>query len=168
MTTPLERDLHLVVDDEPEPEDRPDEEGQVDTDLESLRDEFVDAFNARDLDSLLALVADDVEVPDVHGDGALALGREIADIWERSQGVLLTRGVCDDEPVAVAWLPDDDGSWSRRALVSFAAEDGQLVVIEIVDDADDLERVASEEPDAGEFEQGADWTEWTDGVPPLA
>src|SRR5687767_14078091 len=95
-----------------------------DADLEALRDEFVDAFNARDLDALLALAADDVECPDIHGDGAAALAEELSAIWERSPGVILTRGFLDGEACALGWLPDEEGCWSRAALVTFAGEQG--------------------------------------------
>lgn len=40
-----------------------------DADLEALRNAFVEAFNARDLETILELVADDVETPDIPGRG---------------------------------------------------------------------------------------------------
>jgi hypothetical protein len=50
-------------------------------DLESLRDAFVEAFNARDLDAIFELVADDVETPDILGQGRDALRDELEAIW---------------------------------------------------------------------------------------
>ncbi|MGH7606457.1 MAG: hypothetical protein ACREME_03875, partial [Gemmatimonadales bacterium] len=52
-----------------------------DGDLESLRDEFVDAFNARDLDALLDLVHKDVETPASGGDGARDFAEQVGVIW---------------------------------------------------------------------------------------
>ena len=96
-----------------------------DSDLESLRSEFVAGFNARDLDAVLAVVASDVECPDRQASGARELAVELAAIWDRSPGALLTPALLDGTPCAVAWLPDA-GSWCRAALVCFDAEDGLL------------------------------------------
>ena len=133
------------------------------TDLETLRDEFVDAFNARDLDAVLTLVHADVECPDIHGDGADALSEELSAIWERSPAAMLTRAFLDAEPCAVAWLPDEDGCWSRAALVSFAGDDGLLSVVSLPDDADALDRAEADDPVGEEQEEGADWREWDSG-----
>lgn len=134
-----------------------------DSDLETLRDEFVEGFNARDLDTLLSLVADEVEVPDLPGDGAAVFAEELEAIWERSPGAFLTRGFLDGAACAVAWLPDEEGCWSRAALVTFAAEDGLLSVVELPDDADGLDRAEAEDPTGEEIEEWSDWTEWESG-----
>ncbi len=161
---PLEPDLHLVD------EDPADDGGDtaaarpVDADVENLRDEFVEAFNARDLEALQALVSDDVDVPDALGDGPDALADELEAIWARSPGALLTRGLLDDAAVAVAWLPDEEDGWSRAALVCFDADDGLLSCVELCDDPDALDRVVCEDPDRDDVAEGADWREWEDGV----
>jgi hypothetical protein len=166
MSVAPEEGLHLVsatdiaLDDEQEARPRPD--GVAD--LETLRDEFVDAFNARDLDALIALARPDVECPDIHGDGVAALAEEVSAIWERSPAALLTRGFLDDDPCAVAWLPDEEGCWSRAALVSFVGDDGLLSVVSLPDDADALDRAEAEDPDGEEQEEGADWAEWDSGA----
>lgn len=135
-----------------------------DSELEALRDEFVDAFNARDLEALLALVSADVECPDLSSEGAPALIEEVDSIWERSPGALLTRGFLDDEPVAVGWLPDEDGCWTRAALVCFDATDGLLCSVAMPDDADALERAEAEDPAGDEVEEWADWSTWESGA----
>lgn len=134
-----------------------------DSDLEALRDEFVEGFNARDLDTMLSLVADEVEIPDLPGDGAAVFAEELEAIWERSPGAFLTRGFLDGAACAVAWLPDEEGCWSRAALVTFAAEDGLLSVVELPDDADGLDRAEAEDPTGEEIEEWSDWTEWESG-----
>jgi len=133
------------------------------TDLETLRDEFVEAYNARDLDVLLSLAAEDVECPDTHGDGVQALAEEISSIWERSPAAFLTRGFLDGEPCAVGWLPDEEGCWSRAALVTFAGDNGLLSVVSLPDDIDSLERAEAEDPSGEEQDEGTDWSEWDSG-----
>lgn len=139
-----------------------------DEDLESLRDAFVDAFNARDLDALLTLVHDEVECPDITGDGQEALAEEIESIWERSPGAILTRAFLDGTPCAVGWLPDEDGCWSRAALVTLDAEDGALTVVALPEDADALDRVEADDPTGEELEEWADWAEWDRGEETVA
>lgn len=151
-----------VVEDADERRDRSDD-GAVDTDLESLRDEFIDGFNERDLDALLSVVAPDVECPDIAGDGAADLAEEVAAIWERSPGALLTRALLDGSPCAVAWLPDEDGCWSRAALVCFDREGSLLSLVAVPDDADALDRAEAEEPTGEQLEEWQDWSEWDRG-----
>ena len=137
--------------------------GEAGTDLETLRDEFVDAFNARDLDAVLSLAHQDVECPDIHGDGASALAEELSAIWERSPVTLLTRAFLDGAPCAVAWLPDEEGCWARAALVCFDAADGLLSLVTLPEDADALDRAEAEDPDGEELPEGVDWPEWERG-----
>lgn len=139
------------------------DDGPADGDLETLRDEFVDGFNARDLDVLLALVRSDVEIPDLAGDGATVLAEELEAIWERNPGAILTRAFLDGAPAAVAWLPDEDGCWSRAALVCFASEDGLLSLVMMPEDADGLDRAEAEDPTGEELDEWSDWTEWEQG-----
>jgi hypothetical protein len=133
-----------------------------DVDLETLRDAFVEAFNARDLDAIFDLVSDNVET-DRTGEGRDLLAEELQAIWERSPGVLLTRALLDGRPSAVAWLPDESGRWSRSTLVSFDDEQGRLVLIEMPDDADALERAVTEDPSGEPLEEEQDWAEWDRG-----
>lgn len=165
MTVAPEEGLRLVADSDLDLDDDTTAQPLLDgvTDLETLRDEFVDAFNARDLDALVALAREDVECPDIHGDGVAALSEEVGAIWERSPGAILTRGFLDTEPCAVGWLPDEEGCWSRAALVTFAGEDGLLSVVSLPDDADALDRADAEDPTGEEMEEGADWGEWDSG-----
>lgn len=132
-------------------------------DLETLRDEFVAGFNARDIDAITGVVGVDVETPDVVGDGVEVLADEIHAIWERSPGAILTRAFLDDSPCAVAWLPDEDGCWSRAALVCFDAEAGVLSLVSVPDDADALDRADAEDPGGEELDEWSDWSEWDSG-----
>ena len=165
MSVAPEEGLHLVesVDLDAEEERQGEPHGGAGTDLETLRDEFVDAFNARDLDAVLALAREDVECPDIHGDGAAALAEELSAIWERSPVAILTRAFLDGAPCAVGWLPDEEGYWARAALVCFDAADGLLSLVTLPDDADALDRAEAEDPDGEEVPEGVDWAEWDRG-----
>ncbi|MDQ3452534.1 MAG: hypothetical protein M3493_07535 [Actinomycetota bacterium] len=170
---PTEEGLNVVdVDDEVDSDDRdrPATEwsGGGPDDLESLRDEFVEGFNARDLDALLALAHPEIDCPDRAGDGAALFADELQSIWERSPGAILTRAFLDETPCAVAWLPDEDGCWSRAAMVCLDAEDGVLTLLELPDDADALDRAEAEDPTGEDVEEGSDWAEWDSGAETVA
>jgi hypothetical protein len=134
-----------------------------DTDLEALRDEFVDAFNARDLDAVLAIVGDDVETPDLGGEGVATLTDELTGIWSRWPGAMLTRAFLDAQPCAVAWLPGEDGCWCRAALVCLDADAGLLTVVSVPDDADALDRADADDPSGNELDEWDDWGQWDRG-----
>lgn len=135
-----------------------------DADLESLRNTFVEAFNAKDLDAILGLVTDDVETPDVSGDGPAALAEELQAIWERSPGAVLTHAMIEDAPAAVAWLPEDDGvGWYRVAIFTFDGDRGRLTVVEMPDDDWALESAVAEDPTGDPVAEELDWSEWDRG-----
>lgn len=162
---PIEDGLEVVVergDDDGDGDDRVDER-PLDLELTALRDAFVDTFNGRDLDGLIALVAEDVDCPDVPGNGAEVLAEEVEGIWERSPGAVLTAATLDDRSCAVAWLPDEEGCWSRVALVCLDAADTQITVVAMPDDADGLDRADCDEPVGDELDEWLDWAEWDRG-----
>jgi hypothetical protein len=168
--SPLDDGLRIVGSDEPDDleaaadeDGRPPAETNGDADLENLRDEFVDGFNARDLEALMVLVHANVECPDIAGDGAAVLAEELESLWERSPGAMLTRGFLDGAPCGIAWVPDEDGCWIRAGLVCFDADDGLLSLVSLPDDADALERAEGEEPTGEELEEWSDWGEWERG-----
>jgi hypothetical protein len=168
---PMEEGLHVVndTDEDADHEALAAEDGaaepasSTDGDLETLRDAFVEGFNGRDLDAILTVVSDDVETPDAPGDGAANLAEEIESIWERSPEAFLTRGFLDDTAVAVAWRPDEDGVWTRVALVCFDSADGLLTLVALPEDVDGLERAVTEDPTGEQLDEWADWAEWDRG-----
>lgn len=171
-TSPREDDLRVVDPDRPEAPGAADEDGRGPrsdgfADVETLRDEFVAGFNARDIEAIFGIVGANVETPDVAGDGAENLADELHAIWERSPGALLTRAFLEDSPCAVAWLPDEDGCWSRAALVCFDADGGLLSLVSVADDADALDRAHAEDPGGEELEEWSDWGEWDSGAETL-
>jgi hypothetical protein len=127
-------------------------------------DELVAAFNARDLDDLLALVASDGEAPGLLGYDRANLPAAVTDLWHRRPTVVVTRGELaeDGGPCGVLW--EHDGSdWWRLALVSVDdIHDGVVGVLEFADDPDLVDRVVTEKPDE-ELVEGARWQEWEEG-----
>ncbi len=168
MTVTPEDGLRLVVSPEPDVDRERPRLLEPAVELEALRDEFVDAFNARDLDAVLALVRENVECPDVHGNGAAALADELVSVWERSPGAILTRAFLDGLPCATAWLPDEEGCWARAALVCFDVSGGLLSLVEIPDDIDALERAEADDPAGEEIVEEADWAQWESGEATVA
>lgn len=173
MSAAPEDGLHVVDGVEPSGEALEDgadrERLPVDGDLESLRDAFVDGFNCRDLDALLGIVRADVECPDVPGaTGSEAFAEELQSIWERSPEAFLTRAFLDDVPVAVAWRPDEDGRWTRVALVCFDVHESLLSLVALPDDADALDRADVDEPSEAQLEEWDDWAEWDRGEETVA
>lgn len=163
LSVRVEADADAVDDDAAEAPDG--ERPAGDSDHEDLRDEFVGAFNARDLDAVLGVVRADVECPDRGVHDAHELADELSAIWARSPGALLTRGFIDGEPCAVAWLPDEDGCWTRAALVRLgvAGLGSRRPLIDVVglpDDPDSLDRVEADDPDGEELDEGSAWAEW--------
>lgn len=137
-----------------------DHEGNGEADV---LDELVAAFNGRDLDDLLALVANDGEAPGLLGYDRANLPEAVADLWTRRPTVLVTRGELDGAAAGVLW--EHDGTdWWRLALVSVDdVRDGCVGVLEFADDPDLVERVVTEAPDE-DLVEGARWQEWDEGV----
>jgi hypothetical protein len=136
-----------------------------DADLETLRNAFVEAYNARDLDSILELVSTDAELPDISGDGRDALAEELQAVWQRSPVVVLTHASVENAPVAVAWLPDEHGRWTRSGLMTFDGDQGRLTVVEMPDDAAALELALAEDPIGDVLDEELDWSQWDRGEP---
>jgi hypothetical protein len=136
-----------------------------DADLETLRNAFVEAYNARDLDTILELVSTDVELPGIGGDGPDALAEELQAVWERSPIVVLTHARVEEIPAAVAWLPDEHGHWNRVGLMTFDGDGGRLAVVEMPDDAEALQLALAEDPIGDVVDEEYDWSEWERGEP---
>lgn len=136
-----------------------------DAGVETLRSAFVETFNARDLDALLDLVAEDAELPDTVGEGRGAIAEELGAIWERSPMVVLTDAQIDGSPAAVAWLPDEHGRWTRVALATFDSHDGLLTVVDLVDDPEALRVALADGPAGDVVDEELDWSTWDQGAP---
>lgn len=143
-------------------EEDQDSAGHVSVLHDDLLDALNEAFNARDLEGVLDVLADDVELPGLAGD-RLELPERIEDLWERRPTSLLTRAVNGDEGIAVLWEIGDEGRWWPLATVHVDdVDDGRAGVLEFSDDVSLLDELAPEMPD-GDLDEGARWHEWTDG-----
>lgn len=152
--------------------DEPDED-LLDDDLDAgLRDdaeadaldEVAEAFNARDLDRLLEVVAADGEAPGLLGYDRANLPAAIEDLWLRRPNAFMTRGRTPSEDVAVLWEHDGADWWKVAAVHVDDVTDGQVGVIEFSEDGDLLEHAECEPPSIEDMEQGSLWSEWEEGA----
>jgi hypothetical protein len=126
-------------------------------------DAIAEAFNARDLEALLDVVAPDGEAPGILGYDVDNLPRAIEDLWHRRPSICLTRGSAGTEHVGVLWEYDGRAWWRLAAVHVDDVEDGHVGVIEFSDDTTLLEQINSPTPD-DELEEGALWEEWAEGA----
>lgn len=134
-----------------------------DESLSDALDAFLEAFNARDLDTLLETVAEDVEVPGL-GYDLDNFPEALEDLWERRPSALLTRGRLEDgRCLAVVWELGTEGWWRVGVVHVDDPVDGRLGVVEFNDDPAVLEQVITDPPD-GDLEEGSRWEEWEEGV----
>jgi hypothetical protein len=114
----------------------------VATNDSDLIDEFIEFFNARDLDSIGTMLASDVEAEFVHSIGSAGALVGLEDLFMREPLVLLTRGDADGDALAVVWHPSGEGHQTVGYLAfEFTDDDpGELTRIEYLDElnADDL------------------------------
>jgi hypothetical protein len=134
---------------------------EIDTDVV---DSLAEAFNARDLDALLEIVAADGEVPGLLGGDRDNLGDVIESLWHRRPSCCITRGRVNDEVVGVLWEHDGTAWWALAVVhVDDVDEDGRVGVLEFSDDASLLDEVEADGPDQ-DLEEGARWVEWEEGA----
>ena len=133
------------------------------TELTNCIEAFVDAFNARDLDGVLELTAEDCEAPGL-GNDVDHFPEAVEDLWERRPSIIATLGTLSDGPVGVAWELGEDELWWPVATLHFSdVEDGRAGVIAFSTDQQLLEAVESDPPD-GDIEEGMRWSEWDEGA----
>lgn len=126
-------------------------------------DAFAEAYNARDLEALLELMAEDGEMPGL-GNDLDHLPEAVEDLWERRPSTVVTRGELDGQILAVMWELGDGGRWWRVATLHFDdCGDGQIGVVEFSDDPGILEVVQTDPPDA-DLDEGSRWEEWAEGA----
>ena len=134
---------------------------------EAAVDEFVDYFNARDLDGIVELVDPEVTSGFFGTSGSADLIQGLSELLLDYPGIILTRGEVGPEPVAVAWIPTNNHSYSRMGYFAFAFNDdddgGALVEHIEYNDVADEEGLLAEEPDAAEMAEWEDWDEWDSG-----
>lgn len=162
VVAPGEYGFHLDdPDDEGDEEhDRPTSDDSV---LADALDVVAEAFNARDMDGLLDVLASDGEAPGLLSYERGDLPAAIQDLWQRRPTCCLTRGHVDDEHVGVLWEHDGSNWWQLAVVHVDDVVDGTVGVLEFGDDPALLEQVVAEAPD-GELEEGSLWSEWEEGT----
>ena len=158
---PAEVGLHVDDPDADGEDDLLDEVAEIDTDVV---DAIAEAFNARDLDALVDVVAPDGEAPGLLGGDRESLAEAIEALWHRRPTACITRGRVDEVVVGVLW-EHDGGEWWPLATVHISDldDDGRVGVLEFSDDASLLDEVDAESPDE-DMEEGARWSEWDEGT----
>lgn len=143
---------------------------------EASLDEFVDFFNARDLEGLSELLDDGVSAPFFGGNDAETVMQGVGELILGYPGIIVTRGELGDEPVVVAWIPGQERVYRRMGYFRFtftedgeAAEDPSVVDgelrIEHIDYSDEIDdgSLLVEEPDPADMAEWESWQEWEEG-----
>lgn len=129
---------------------------------EACIDEFVDYFNARDLEGLDELLSRDASSTFLRASDAGEMIQGLGEILLAYPGIVLTRGELDDEPVAVAWVPGENHDYSRMGFFAFSVVDEDEELIEHLEYSDEFDegRLLAEEPEPAEIAEWEDWGEW--------
>lgn len=143
--------------------DDDDDSPHVTAEASEVLDEFAEAFNARDIDAMTDMCADDCEIPGLASD-LDELPEAMADLWERRPTVTLTREVVDEQAVGVLWEREDTAGWAPLGTLHVdLMEDSFIGVLEFSDDVGLLDELSAEPPD-GDLAQGYTWSEWDEGA----
>ena len=131
----------------------------VDADLENAVVEFVDLFNARDMEALAELLAAHAECTFLAAHSAAAVIDGVEDLILRQPDLVLTRGEVDDEPLAGAWLLDADADrYLLTGVFTFTVDDDGLIdCITFRDEVADGDLLL-EEPEDSERPEWEDWS----------
>lgn len=138
--------------------------GLRDDDEADALESIAEAFNARDLDGLLDVIAPDGEAPGVLGYDRDNLPQAIEELWLRRPNGYLTRGRTPSEDIAVLWDHDGADWWKVAAVHVDDVDDGQVGVLEITEDGALLDQVECEPPSVDDLEEGSRWQEWEEGT----
>jgi hypothetical protein len=134
-----------------------------DGEADALED-IAEAFNARDLERLLEIVAADGEAPGLLGYDVANLPDAIEELWLRRPNAFLTRGRTPTEDVGVLWEHDGTEWWKVAAVHVDDVADGQVGVLEFSEDGALLELADCEPPSVDDLEEGSRWIEWEEGT----
>lgn len=137
------------------------ETGPADPEAEDLRDELVDRFNARDLDGIAELLADDVTADVFDGVGVDAALEGLSDLWIRYPRLVASRAEHGDDPVVALWLPGEDGKFRSIGFLECTNEGEKIEHVSYVDG--DESGLVADAPDEGELAEWLDWAEWDRG-----
>jgi hypothetical protein len=136
-------------------------EDGVDSAVENASDEFVDLFNARDLDTIAELVTSDVSSDLFDGIGVESAVHGLAGLLRRYPQLIATRGEDGLRPIVALWIPDEQERYRLMGYLELSTDDELIDRITYVDmPGSDL---LVEEPDEDELAEWQDWREWDTG-----
>jgi len=143
---------------------------------EASLDEFVDYFNARDLEAVRELLDEDCSAPFFGGNGHESIMQGMGELVLGYPGIVATRGELGDEPVVVAWIPGEQRVYQRMGYFRFTftdeptGDDAEVVDgelrIEHIDYSDEIDdgSLLAEEPDPEDMAEWESWQEWEEGA----
>jgi hypothetical protein len=132
-----------------------------DPDLDNLVVEFVDLFNARDMDALAELLAGDAESSFLRESTRAGVIEGLEDLVFRRPDLVTTRGDFGTAPVAGVWFLDaDTGHYRLCGLFTIDLADGEPPLIGRIDLIEELpdDDLVVETPDDSERPEWEDWT----------
>ena len=134
----------------------------TDVAVDNASDEFVDLFNARDLDGIADLVTAEVASDLFDGTGVESAVNGIAGLMRRYPQLIATRGEDGNQPIVALWIPDEQSQYRLMGYLEMSTEEELIDRITYVDTpGTDL---LLEEPDPDEMAEWQDWTEWDTGA----
>ncbi len=137
-------------------------ESVADAAVENASDEFVDLFNARDLDGIAEMVTADVASDLLDGDGADSVIEGLAGLLRRYPQLVATRGEDGNQPIVALWIPNEQDQYSLMGYLELSTEDELIDRITYVDTPGRSDLLL-EEPDLDEMSEWQDWREWDTG-----
>lgn len=172
-STGIDYDVDLVSprDDVDADPDRPPDDGGppsdtaqtvADVDLDNVVVELVDLVNARDLEAVAELLAEDVEARFLDALSRSDAIEGLNDLLLRYPTLLLTRGDLGAEPVAAVWMIESEEE--RYDLVGYLtveideAGDGFVTHVDYVDELPESDDLVVETPESGEYGEWNDWS----------
>lgn len=137
--------LHIATEDEPISDEVVE---HVNIEGDAMVDALAEAFNARDLETVVDLCATDCEIPGLASDLA-EVGPALDDLWLRRPSIAMTRVELDGRAVGVVWERLGASVWGEVGTVHVVLDglQDQIEVLEFSDDVALLDRRHSEPPD---------------------
>jgi hypothetical protein len=133
----------------------------ADAAAENVGDEFVDLFNARDLDTIAELATPTITSDLFDGEGPENAIHGLAGLLRRYPQLMATRGEDGHVPIVALWVPDEQNRYRMMGYLDLSTDGEMIDRISYVDTpGTDL---LVEEPDPDELAEWQDWHEWDTG-----
>lgn len=123
---------------------------------------FVETFNARDWEGVSDLLAEDVTSDFFQATTAEDLIEGMIDLMLRYPTLVVTRGDLGHDPVAAAWLLDQD--LGRYGLVGYfrievdESDEPLIANLEYIEEVPDTPEAVFEAPESTEIDEWEDWS----------